>query len=337
MPADRNSPRLVLAGASSLLGGEIKSLLEESRFAGWDLVLVDEDEVAGTLTEARGEAALIQRVEVDTFRGARFALLAGSSAFSKKCIAPAHEAGAAVIDFSYAVLSDPDAVPWFPRIEALISKSLPKHAKTFCVISAGGAAVSRLALLLRKFGLQRLVATLNQPVSDSGRAGIEELETQTSQLLSFQATGSPVFGTQTAFNVLSRYGAESRHDLQRRSLETRAEISAAVGDPSEDAKISLNLLHVPVFYGITFALCADLQSKVLAENLSAALRDAGFQVATKDESAPSNISVAGESDLYLAQPGPELSRENTWWFLGAADNLHFAAASGLKLAESLDS
>ncbi len=71
MSADRNSQRIVLAGASSLLGSEVKSLLEESRFAGWDLRLVDEDEAAGILTEAGGEAALIQRVEEGTFRGLR--------------------------------------------------------------------------------------------------------------------------------------------------------------------------------------------------------------------------------------------------------------------------
>src|ERR1700676_162146 len=294
MAALRNSPRIVLAGASSLLGGEIKSLLEESRFAGWDLVLVDEDEIAGTLTDARGEAALIERMEADTFRGARFALLAGSSKFSKQCVAPAHEAGATVIDFSYAALSDPDAVPWFPKIESLTGKSLPRSAKTFCVFSAGGAAVSRLALLLRKFDLQRLVANVNQPVSDAGRAGIEELETQTTQLLSFQPTGSPVFGTQTAFNVLSAYGAQSRQDLQTRLLEMRAEISVAVGDDdAADAKISLNVLHTPVFYGITFAVCADLGTKVEAVALSAALQEAGFQV-SGDQTSPSNISVAGE-------------------------------------------
>ncbi len=57
MPSDRNSQRIVIAGASSLVGGELKTLLEESRFAGWDLRLVDEENVAGTLTEAGGEAA----------------------------------------------------------------------------------------------------------------------------------------------------------------------------------------------------------------------------------------------------------------------------------------
>jgi len=50
---------MVIAGASSLLGAELKSLLEESRFAGGDFRLVDEEVVAGTLTEAGGEPAVI--------------------------------------------------------------------------------------------------------------------------------------------------------------------------------------------------------------------------------------------------------------------------------------
>jgi len=56
MPSfERESNRIVIAGASSLLGAELKSLLEESRFAGWDLRLVDEELAAGTLTEAGGD------------------------------------------------------------------------------------------------------------------------------------------------------------------------------------------------------------------------------------------------------------------------------------------
>ena len=51
MSAPRDSQRIVIAGASSLLGAELKSLLEESRFAGWDLSLVDEETAVGTLTE----------------------------------------------------------------------------------------------------------------------------------------------------------------------------------------------------------------------------------------------------------------------------------------------
>ena len=153
----------MLAGASSLLGSEVKSLLEESRFAGWDLRLVDEDEAAGILTEAGGEAALIQRVEEGTFRGSRFAFLASSRGFGEQCLAPAREAGATVIDFSHAAMSDPDGAPWFPKIEALSGKSVSKKSPVFGVLSAGGTAIASLALVLRRFGLQRLVAVVYEP------------------------------------------------------------------------------------------------------------------------------------------------------------------------------
>ncbi len=337
MPADRHSQRIVLAGASSLLGGEVKSLLEESRFAGWDLRLVDEDEAAGVLTEAAGEAALIQKVDEDTFRGARFAFLAGSHKFGMQCLKPAREAGATVIDFSHAAMSDPDGTPWFPRIEALSGRVASKKSPVFGVCSTGGAAIASLALLLRRYDLQRLVAVVYEPVSEAGRDGVEELETQTSQLLSFQSVGLRVFGTQTAFNMLPRFGTECRVVLQEKRLELRGEISVVVGDPAEDAKISVNLVHVPVFYGTTFSVCADIANRVEADGLVQTLREAGFLVTPSEEAGPSNVSVAGDSALYLREPQPDGSRENCYWFWGAGDNLRVPAASGIRLAEWLDS
>ena len=335
MSAERDSQRMVIAGASSLLGGELKSLLEESRFAGWDLRLVDEELAVGTLTEAGGEAAVIQRVEEDTFRGARIAFLAGSIEFGRLCLGPARQAGATIIDFTHASLSDPDATPWFPKIESLTGRSVAKGARTFSVFSPGGMAVTSLALALRRHGLQRLVATMYWPVSEAGREGIEELETQTSQLLTFQSVGHRVFGTQTAFNLLSRYGEESRQDLRARLLEMRAEVSAAMDDAAEDAKISVNLIHAPVFYGAAFSVCADLATPVEREAIEERCRDAGFVVQASGEPAPSNVSVTGENNQYLGEPMKDAAREGSWWFWGACDNLRVPAWSGVKLAEWL--
>ena len=335
MSADRNSQRIVIAGASSLLGGELKSLLEESRFAGWDLHLVDEEQAAGILTAAAGAAVVIQRVEEDTFQGARLAFLTGSSAFGRQCLEPARQAGATIIDFSHASLCDPDATPWFPKIEALTGRSVAKSARTFSVFSPGGMAVTSLALALRRHGLQRIVATMYWPVSEAGREGIEELETQTTQLLTFQSVGQRVFGTQTAFNMLSRYGEASRQDLRARLLEIRAEVSAAMGDAAEDAKISMNLMHAPIFYGTAFSACADLGDSVEREALEESCRGAGFVVQASGEAAPSNVSVTGETRLYLGEPEKDAAREGSWWFWGACDNLRVPAWSGLKLAEWL--
>ena len=54
-----------------------------------------------------------------------------------------------------------------------------------------------------------------EPVSEAGRAGIEELESQTGQLLSFQGVGQPVFDTQVAFNMLDRFGPGEFAQIER--------------------------------------------------------------------------------------------------------------------------
>jgi aspartate-semialdehyde dehydrogenase len=336
MSSDRRSEKIVIAGASSLLGSELKSLLEESRFAGWDYRLVDEETAAGTLTEAGGEAAVIQRVEEDSFRGARYAFIAGSTPFGKLCLGPAKNAGAKVIDFSGASLSDPDATPWFPRIEALSGKSISKKSKVFSVCSAPATAIAALSLSLRPLGLQRLVATAFQSVSEAGRHGVEELETQTSQLLSFQNIGSPVFGTQSAFNLLPAYGAESRSNLHESMLQIRAEVSGSLGEPAEDAKISLNLVHAPIFYGTAFSVCAEVPENIEQVAIIDVCKDAGFNLVPILEPGPSNVSVAGETSISLRVPEPDTSRPGAWWIWGAADNLRFPSWSGCKLAEWLE-
>src|SRR5215813_3713237 len=95
-----DSTRIVIAGASSLLGIELKSLLEESRFAGADFRLVDEEAAAGTLAEAGGEAALIQPVEEDSFRHAHLIFFTGSPSFTKTNLKLALASSGNVVDLS---------------------------------------------------------------------------------------------------------------------------------------------------------------------------------------------------------------------------------------------
>src|SRR4029077_6319272 len=96
MATPLESRRIVIAGASSLLGAELKSLLEESRFAACDFRLVDEESVAGLLTEAGGEPAVIQPVEEDSFKKAWIIFFTGSAAFTKRNLELAKSSGGRV-------------------------------------------------------------------------------------------------------------------------------------------------------------------------------------------------------------------------------------------------
>ncbi len=336
MPSfERESNRIVIAGASSLLGVELKSLLEESKFAGWDLRLVDEELAAGVLTEAGGEPAVIQPVEEGSFDKARLIFFTGSAEFSRTNLKAAAQTGAHMIDLSGAALEDAEdrpAVPWFPKLDSLRGEDSSADGRLFGVPSAAATATSALALALSKLGLLWMNAIHFQPVSEAGRAGIEELEAQTGKLLSFQPFGQPIFDTQVAFNMLDRFGAGSRQKLESTVQRIRAEVRACLS--KKVALPAVQVLHAPVFYGATFSVCAAVD--VLgAQKIAEVCRQAEFVIVPEGETGPSNVSVAGEKSIFLAQPEPDTSKSSTFWLWGAADNIRLPAWNALKLAEKL--
>src|SRR5260370_8530883 len=125
MPLQRDS--LVIAGASSLLGAELKSLLEESRFAAWDFSLLDEETAAGTLTEAAGEAAIIQPVEEGSFSRAKFVFFTGSEAFPPHNLPAAPQSGRSPVRFSGAPLSPNGPPVRFPPDDVPQAAAKPQH------------------------------------------------------------------------------------------------------------------------------------------------------------------------------------------------------------------
>ncbi len=325
------STRIVIAGASSLLGAELKSLLEESRFAAADFRLLDEEIAAGTLTEAGGEAAVIQPVEEDSFDRANFVFFTGSAGFTQANLALARHSGAIVVDLSGALTTESGAVYWFSNLELIQSGDSISSHKLFAVPSAAATTAASLSLALAKFNPEHLTLVAFRPVSESGQKGIEELEHQTSQLLSFQPVGSPVFDTQVGFNLLDRFGPACNEKLSAARDRLRRELALILG---ANGKIrAVQLVHAPVFYGIAFTLAAKLSGATDAARLSAALKSAGIFVSA--DSAPSNVSAAGESLIQLASPEPDSSGSNLWWFWGAADNIRLPAFNAVKLAEKL--
>jgi aspartate-semialdehyde dehydrogenase len=325
------STRIVIAGASSLLGAELKSLLEESRFAASDFRLVDEDVSVGTLTEAAGEPAVIRPVEDDSFNRANVIFFAGSAQFTKTNLDLARRSGAIVIDLSGETISRSFSTIWFTNLDLLQPTSAASTQKMFAVPSAPAVAAATLAVALTKFAPEHLTLVALQSASESGRKGIEELELQTSQLLSFQPVGSPIFDTQVGFNLLDRFGPQSKESLSSARDRLRRELAAVIGAP---AKVpAVQLIQAPVFYGLAFTLLAKLATPADAAQLSAAAKAAGLLM--NPDSGPSNLSVAGESFIQLASPEPDASSPDLWWFFGAADNIRLPAFNAVKLAEKL--
>ena len=327
------SRRIVIAGASSLFGAELKALLEESRFAACDFRLVDEEIVAGTLTEAGGEAAVIQPVEDDSFHKAWAVFFTGSPAFTKRNLRLAQRSGAVIVDLSGELAGTSGARSWLPKFETAASQNSRKDDVLYVAPSAPAEIIARLAMALHSANSNALTAVAFHPVSSSaGKAGIEELESQTGQLLSFQPLGKQVFDAQIAFTMVDRFGSQSRHNLQVSLQTLRREVRSCL--PKEIHAPAVRLLHAPVYYGTTVTGCAFLDAAVSATEITRLCTASGFSI-TDGDSAPTNISPAGETALQLASPQPDSTHAGAWWFWAAADNIRLPASNAVKLAEKL--
>ena len=329
MPSlERDSKKIVIAGASSLLGAELRSLLEDTRFAAWDFRLVDEEIAAGILTEAGGEPAVIQPVEEESFSKARLVFFTESAEFTRANLPAALESGATVVDLSGGGLGATNSSVWFSFRDLLDAKT-----SLYLIPSAAGTIAGDLLNALGKTGLNRLGIVFYRPVSEAGRLGIEELESQCAQLLSFQKMGERVFGTQVAYSLLDRYGKSSGESLSAMTDRIRREASAAAGKNLVEP--SILVLHAPVFYGYTFSAIAELNSSAKQETLVENLKKAGLQV-EEDTAVPlGNLSAAGESAIHVKSPERDPAHAGTWWLWGAADNIRLPPWNAVKLAEKL--
>src|SRR6202035_2747671 len=218
MKPSPDAVRVAIAGAASLRGKELKIFLEESNFPAGEIRLLDEEIVAGTLTESGGEPAVIETVDEDSFERVRFALFTASPGFSVRHAGEARRAGATVIDLSGGLGAEPGARPWIPALDAVLPSPEAKVApgdpySLFLAPSAPAEVAISLSAALAPMGLERLALTIFQPVSERGREGVEELESQVVKLLSFEPIPQKVFDEQVGFNMLRTYGEESSEKL----------------------------------------------------------------------------------------------------------------------------
>jgi aspartate-semialdehyde dehydrogenase len=307
--------------------------LAESRFAGWDFRLVDEETAAGTLTEVGGEPAIIQPVEEECFARAKFVFFTGSFDFTLANFQLAHQSGAVIIDLSGHSAAFVNSFAWFPGIDKLRAQALPEKPHLASIPSAPAEVIVRLALCLQGLGLRHLTSTVLQPVSTAGKRGIEELETQTTQLLSFQSPEKRLFDVQVAFNSLDRFGPTSRFGLNEAQAILRNEVSACLRDGA--VLPAVHLVHVPVFYGATLSMCAQLASAADADGIADACQRGGFAILDESGIGPNNMSAAGETVIQLSKPEADPLQPGSCWFWGAADNIRLPAANAVKLAEML--
>jgi aspartate-semialdehyde dehydrogenase len=334
--------KIAMIGAGSLRGRELNDALADSPFAGADFRLMDDETDLGALEAVGDEVTFIQRIEPSSFERTDFAFFTGEKALTKKHWKSALRAGASILDLSGALEGEPGVLVRAPWIDDEFPAAQPPAAPgldTRAVVPAQAAAVA-LALLLGRIAslnpLRCASATVLEPASEYGRSAMDELHQQTVKLLSFQDLPRQVYDTQVAFNTTPAFGESAKFNLAESESRMRAHFAALAAGrlPS----IGIQLLHAPVFHGYGISLAVELQQPAALHQMEAALAGEHVDVVTADSDPPTNLSVAGQSDI-LVRVRPQRSGEEEsthFWIWAGFDNLRFAALNAVACALELN-
>ena len=334
--------RIAIVGAASLLGKELSDALTESSLAASDVLLLDAEEAAGRVTTAGDEASFIQKLDEDSFAGIDFVFFAGDAADTKKYWKTARQAGASIIDMTYALEGEAGVVvrgPWAKPAEGGIeSRTQDIDLTTPAVVSAHPAALMLLLVGSRldaKYPVRQVSAVVFEPASEHGQAAMDELHQQTVSLLSFQTLPREQYDGQVAFNLLTSLGDAAKIKM----AETKARIVGHYATLSSGVapELAVQLIQAPVFHGYTASVLVELQEAAKIEQLELALYGEHIDLVAGESDPPSNLSAAGQADVLVrvSSAAPDDGPSNRFWLWLAVDNLKLMALNAIACANEL--
>jgi aspartate-semialdehyde dehydrogenase len=322
---------LAVVGATDLVGRAILEVLEDRNVALASLRLFTTDDTAAPTVEFRGDELPVAAPSDGAFRGCDVALLAvGPEA--ARALAPRIRAdGVLVVDGSDAFRADPDVPLVVPDVnpEAVI------QAKGRGIVASPGpiaAAVSTvLAPLAREAGLERASIVALQSASIAGQPGLDQLEREARDLLSFrEPEAGKAFAARLAFNLVPLAGAVGADGSTAAERELATEPRKVLGLP--DLRLSATCVRVPVFYGhaaaVTLATVRPLPAAVARE----LLREApGVKVldAPAEGVVPMPMLAVVDDGVEVGRIRDDATQPNGLTLFVAVDDVKTAAAGGL--------
>jgi aspartate-semialdehyde dehydrogenase len=319
---------VAVVGSETLAGREIRDLA-----GGLPLevrLIAADEEGAGLLTEHGGEAAVVSGLDQVALSGARIVFLAGSPESSQKALELPTEG--TFIDLTYAAEDRPNARLRAPMVEPECFGA-PGDAVQVIANPAAIAIALVVTRLHEVHPVRRTVVHVFEPASERGVRGVEELQQQTVNLLSFKSLPKKIFDEQLGFNMLARYGEEAPFALE--DAEARLERHLATLLALADTAVpmpSLRLIQVPVFHGHGFSLWIEFDENPGAAEVEAVLAAQNIDVRDASVEPPTVVGMAGQSGVAIGAVAVDRNDPEACWVWMAADNLRLQGENAIAVA-----
>jgi len=320
--------RVGVLGATGAVGSTILSILAERDFPASEVVPFASERSRDKTVRFGSSWITCVVPDEETIQGIDILISSAGGSVSAEWAPKFVQAGAVVVDNTSFWRMHDDV----PLVVAGVNDEAAKEHKGIVANPNCTTMVMMMALapIHRAAGLERLIISTYQAVSGTGNLAIEELKSQTAEVLDGKDISPPsVYPHQVAFNVLPQVETfKDGDDYTTEERKVMAETRKILGF-GDEVGISATCARVPVISGHSESINIQTTDELSPERCRQILDEAiGVRVVDDpaDGEYPMAIEGAGQDDTLVGRIRRDPSHERclNLWLVG--DNLRKGAA-----------
>jgi len=317
--------------------------------------------------EVDGQIYSVRAIVPEGFNGVDIALFAGTEGEKGAAVTFASEAikrGAVVIDNGADFRMDPKVPLVVPEVNAKDinpvrnwflggSRDISSGVKKYKGIIANPNCstiqmVVAIYPIYKKIGIKRIIVTTFQAASGAGRAAVEQLFSETRQIITQSYTGSLILDSsknpesrvlpqQLGFNVFPHIGSFQELDYTTEEWKMVRETQKILHD--NKIKISATCVRVPVRTGHSEAIYVETKKLVKLNKVKDLLFKAkGIKVIDEPQNNlyPVPLECEGKDEVFIGRIREDPFNKFGFWLWVVSDNLlKGAVLNAIQIAELL--
>jgi len=329
---------VAVVGATGAVGEAMLEILAERDFPVGRVYALASERSAGNRVMFGKKSLTVENLADFDFSKAQIGLFSAGASVSEIYAPKAAAAGCVVIDNTSQFRYDEEIPLVVPEVNPEKIAEYRRHG----IIANPNCSTIQMLVALKPIydavGIERINVCTYQAVSGTGKEAIEELATQTAQLLNGKPIRPEVYPKQIAFNVLPHIDVFLENGYTKEEMKMVWETRKIMGD--DRIMVNPTTVRVPVFYGHSEAVHVETREKITAERARALLQAAEGIVVLDERKAggyPTAVTEAAGSDpVYVGRIREDVSHPKGLDLWVVADNVRKGAAlNSIQIAEVL--
>ena len=327
--------KLAIVGATGNVGRKLIEVLEKKKLPITEIYLVASSKSSGKKINCFGKDHSIENLEKFDFSKVKIAFFAAGSAVAEKWV-PIAAQKTIVIDNSKCFRKDPD----IPLIVPEVNLNELSKFKNKNIIANANCSVIPIVVALKPlhdlYNVKRIVASTYQSVSGVGKAGMDELLSQTKDILENKKVQSKNFTKQIAFNAIPHIDSFLENGSTKEEQKNHDEIKKILDNK---IKVTSTCVRVPVLVSHCISINIEFHKKYkLNEVINTLSSSPGCLVVDehKDGGYITPVEAENKFDTFISRIRDDNSQENSINMWVVSDNLlKGASLNAIEIAEAL--